>query len=100
MAGRPFRVGRFAHTLRVRLMREHLGVDVDRLYTKDLLSKNSPDLASDIGRQDCNVDHTKYQPSGHVRPRDPFRVSERVRAEIRSRRNPGKQLSWCTRPSR
>ena len=29
MAGRPYKVGRFAHTLRVRLMREHLGVDTD-----------------------------------------------------------------------
>jgi phospholipase D1/2 len=31
MAGRPFRVGRFPHTLRVRLMREHLGLDVDEI---------------------------------------------------------------------
>lgn len=31
MAGKPFKVGRFAHTLRVRLMREHLGVDVDEI---------------------------------------------------------------------
>ncbi|KAH6912810.1 hypothetical protein BKA70DRAFT_1370288 [Coprinopsis sp. MPI-PUGE-AT-0042] len=31
MAGKPFQVGRFAHTLRVRLMREHLGIDVDNL---------------------------------------------------------------------
>jgi phospholipase D1/2 len=31
MAGRPFKVGRFAHTLRVRLMQEHLGIDVDSL---------------------------------------------------------------------
>lgn len=29
MAGAPYDVGRFPHTLRVRLMREHLGVDVD-----------------------------------------------------------------------
>lgn len=29
MAGEPFEVGRFAHTLRIRLMREHLGVNVD-----------------------------------------------------------------------
>jgi phospholipase D1/2 len=36
MAGEPFRVGRFAHTLRVRLMREHLGVDVDALYEEDI----------------------------------------------------------------
>ena len=38
MAGKPFKVGRFAHTLRVRLMREHLGVDVDALYEEDLMS--------------------------------------------------------------
>ncbi|KAG8790634.1 Phospholipase D1, partial [Serendipita sp. 399] len=36
MAGKPFKVGRFAHTLRVRLMREHLGVDVDSLYEEDV----------------------------------------------------------------
>lgn len=29
MAGEPYKVGRFAHTLRMRLMREHLGIDVD-----------------------------------------------------------------------
>ncbi|KAI1794831.1 phospholipase D [Ganoderma leucocontextum] len=38
MAGQPFKVGRFAHTLRVRLMREHLGVDVDALYEEDLMA--------------------------------------------------------------
>lgn len=31
MGGEPFKVGRFAHTLRVRLMKEHLGLDVDEL---------------------------------------------------------------------
>lgn len=31
MAGGPYRVGRFPHTLRVRLMREHLGLDVDEI---------------------------------------------------------------------
>lgn len=41
MAGSPFKVGRFAHTLRVRLMREHLGVDVDALDEEDLMS-NEP----------------------------------------------------------
>lgn len=38
MAGRPFNVGRFAHTLRVRLMREHLGVDVDAMEEDDLMA--------------------------------------------------------------
>lgn len=35
MAGRPFKVGRFAHSLRVRLMQEHVGVDVDALSEED-----------------------------------------------------------------
>ena len=32
MAGKPYLVGEFAHTLRMRLMREHLGIDVDEYY--------------------------------------------------------------------
>ncbi|TFY72827.1 hypothetical protein EVG20_g164 [Dentipellis fragilis] len=39
MAGKPFKVGRFAHTLRVRLMREHIGIDVDALDEEDLLKQ-------------------------------------------------------------
>ena len=39
MAGKPFKVGRFAHTLRVRLMREHLGIDVDALDEDDLMAR-------------------------------------------------------------
>ncbi|KAI1358289.1 phospholipase D [Xylaria arbuscula] len=35
MAGEPYRVGRFAHTLRMRLMREHLGLDVDAITEED-----------------------------------------------------------------
>ncbi|KAJ7505449.1 phospholipase D [Mycena galericulata] len=40
MAGKPFQVGRFAHTLRVRLMREHLGVDVDSMDEDHLMTRN------------------------------------------------------------
>lgn len=35
MDGEPYLVGRFAHTLRMRLMREHLGVDVDAVLEED-----------------------------------------------------------------
>lgn len=35
MAGQPYKVGRFAHTMRIRLMREHLGVDVDALEQEE-----------------------------------------------------------------
>ena len=31
MCGKPYLVGRFPHTLRMRLMREHLGIDVDEI---------------------------------------------------------------------
>lgn len=38
MAGKSFKVGRFAHTLRMRLMREHLGIDVDALDEEDIMA--------------------------------------------------------------
>lgn len=37
MAGKPFKVGRYAHTLRMRLMREHVGVDVDAIEEDELM---------------------------------------------------------------
>ena len=36
MNGEPYLVGRFAHTLRMRLMREHLGIDVDEILEEGL----------------------------------------------------------------
>ena len=36
MNGEPYLVGRFAHTLRMRLMREHLGIDVDEVMEDEL----------------------------------------------------------------
>lgn len=35
MGGKPYDVGTFPHTLRMRLMREHLGIDVDEIYHKE-----------------------------------------------------------------
>ncbi|KAI5811737.1 hypothetical protein DFH27DRAFT_42727 [Peziza echinospora] len=35
MAGQPYRVGKFAHSLRLRLMREHLGMDVDEIMAEE-----------------------------------------------------------------
>ena len=32
MGGQPYEVGEFPHTLRMRLMREHLGIDIDEYY--------------------------------------------------------------------
>ncbi|KAL4919111.1 hypothetical protein BDW62DRAFT_49049 [Aspergillus aurantiobrunneus] len=39
MNGRPYLVGRFPHTLRMRLMREHLGIDVDDLMEHSLATE-------------------------------------------------------------
>ncbi|SPN97465.1 related to phospholipase D [Cephalotrichum gorgonifer] len=35
MGGKPYQVARFAHTLRMRLMREHLGLDVDEIEAEE-----------------------------------------------------------------
>ncbi|ORY83887.1 hypothetical protein BCR37DRAFT_366860 [Protomyces lactucae-debilis] len=35
MGGKPYKVGRFSHTLRMRLMREHLGVNVDEIEQQE-----------------------------------------------------------------
>jgi phospholipase D1/2 len=58
MAGKPFKVGRFAHTLRVRLMREHAGVDVDALEEDDLMA------------------HSPTQPAHEQEPWDPEKEQE------------------------
>ncbi|KAK9464553.1 hypothetical protein V1512DRAFT_212936 [Lipomyces arxii] len=48
MGGKPFMVGRLPHTLRVRLMREHLGIDVDALEDTERDSNgNSPEGESE-----------------------------------------------------
>ncbi|KAL1839960.1 hypothetical protein VTJ49DRAFT_965 [Mycothermus thermophilus] len=39
MGGKPYQVGRFAHTLRLRLMREHLGLDVDEILEEERLAE-------------------------------------------------------------
>lgn len=59
MAGKPYKVSKFAHTLRVRLMREHLGIDVDdileeeqsEVYQSDLSRPSSADTNSTIEQQ-------------------------------------------------
>lgn len=70
MGGKPFKVGRFAHTLRVRLMREHLGVDVDAMYEDDLMAFEpakpiheqdewDPDAEQQYGKEDDEVTHLR-----------------------------------------
>lgn len=63
MAGEPYKVGKFPHTLRVRLMREHLGVDVDAIFEEEWESRRS-----DV---DSNGFHTESSsPSSPTNDRD------------------------------
>ena len=41
MSGEPYQVGRFTHALRMRLMREHLGIDVDEVGEDELSEDRS-----------------------------------------------------------
>jgi phospholipase D1/2 len=59
MAGKPFKVGRFAHTLRVRLMREHVGIDVDAMDDPDLLARKPQQDANEIDPWDPDAEQAK-----------------------------------------
>lgn len=63
MAGKPFKAGRFAHTLRVRLMREHLGVDVDALFEEDLIMNGCSMAESHKETRSPNADKTHERES-------------------------------------
>ncbi|GAB1316250.1 Phospholipase D1 [Madurella fahalii] len=78
MAGRPYRVGRFAHTLRLRLMREHLGLDVDEILEEE--RQNDLDRAEEFkaemdriyGDDDSDLspvaESSRRRKSSHVEP--------------------------------
>ncbi|KAK4057861.1 Phospholipase D1 [Microbotryomycetes sp. JL221] len=75
MAGQPYKVSRFAHTMRIRLMREHLGVDVDELELQDSAEDERPDEKKrDVARQQRNGDiwdpDHEQQPHGEGKHRD------------------------------
>ncbi|KAI1767329.1 phospholipase D [Hypoxylon sp. FL1150] len=48
MAGERYRVGRFAHTLRMRLMREHLGLDVDEITEEERQAELSAEAQFEV----------------------------------------------------
>ncbi|KAF1983317.1 phospholipase D [Aulographum hederae CBS 113979] len=61
MAGEPYRVSKFAHTLRMRLMREHLGIDVDEIAERE--------RAADDEFDGNSVSGTSIQPDKEVEER-------------------------------
>ena len=69
MAGKPFKVGRFAHSLRVRLMREHLGVDVDSMHEEDLMAAKPQKPFSDQKTWNSNQEEKGNPGFTHVKPK-------------------------------
>ncbi|KAG6897546.1 hypothetical protein C0992_000329 [Termitomyces sp. T32_za158] len=69
MAGKSFKVGRFAHTLRVRLMREHLGVNVDALDEEDLMTKEpvQPEYAENAWDPDTEQVYGREKGVTHIK---------------------------------
>ncbi|KAI5310412.1 Phospholipase D1 [Ascosphaera atra] len=59
MDGKPYLVGRFPHTLRMRLMREHIGVDVDEV------------LEEEMAEAEANIDAGLDRRSQHSQPKSP-----------------------------
>lgn len=59
MAGLPFQVGRFAHTMRVHLMQEHLGVDTDALA-----ARGGPQVAKATGTSAPIYNEEPWDPEG------------------------------------
>ncbi|KAJ9624916.1 Phospholipase D1 [Taxawa tesnikishii (nom. ined.)] len=48
MGGEPFDVGTFPHTLRMRLMREHLGIDVDEIYRREHIAQYEESIDNEM----------------------------------------------------
>lgn len=64
MAGKSFKVGRFAHTLRIRLMREHVGIDTDAMYEEDLMATHAKEKPEDIKTWDPDHEQVRGKTEG------------------------------------
>ncbi|KAK9480928.1 hypothetical protein V1514DRAFT_274630 [Lipomyces japonicus] len=65
MGGEPYMVGRFAHTLRVRLMREHLGIDVDALEDIERRADDNDDVKFDLNNKNIWQALQRFQDLKH-----------------------------------
>ncbi|KAK4503636.1 hypothetical protein PRZ48_004551 [Zasmidium cellare] len=50
MGGKPYSVGEFPHSLRKRLMREHLGIDVDAIYRREQMAAEREEQDAEMER--------------------------------------------------
>jgi len=67
MAGEPYHVGKFAHTLRMRLMREHLGLDVDAITEEDRGCSAAMEFENDMDQMyDDRYEHPMAESSAQA----------------------------------
>ncbi|KAL9054275.1 MAG: hypothetical protein Q9162_004233 [Coniocarpon cinnabarinum] len=105
MAGQPYKVSKFAHSLRMRLMREHLGLDVDGIRTGEVEGWSTSDAVHKLGQtlsqgrhaenlfsaesrsryldqpQESNAESFSQSSSGVGTPTSDTRDSSKVRSE-------------------
>ncbi|POY74084.1 hypothetical protein BMF94_2896 [Rhodotorula taiwanensis] len=84
MGGLPYQVGRFAHTMRIRLMREHLGVNVDELEAEEGKEELDAREASEMKHRDEEWDPDHEQRHGATEGVKGGRTSRFIRSVIGS----------------
>lgn len=85
MNGKPFLVGRFPHTLRMRLMREHLGIDVDELMEEEREQEVSHHGGSDTSRRTSNAESRPDSRGGKEIARTSGKSQSRYSEEVIAR---------------
>ncbi|KPV77397.1 uncharacterized protein RHOBADRAFT_23904 [Rhodotorula graminis WP1] len=84
MAGKPYKVGRFAHTMRVRLMREHLGIDVDEIESAEGREELEAREADHIQHRDEEWDPDSEQSHGTNRGAKAGKTDRFIRSALGS----------------
>jgi len=82
MNGKPYQVGRFPHTLRMRLMREHLGLDVDKIM-EDAQVTEAEHRKSELAAQGYAFEDWSNPMSATISPLD--RRAPEIREELLQR---------------
>lgn len=65
MAGKPWKAAKFAHSLRMRLMREHLGVDIDKFEIIERFMNSLDATAERIIREQSKARADSNRPRSH-----------------------------------
>ena len=98
MGGEPFEVGEFPHTLRKRLMREHLGIDVDAVYRRDQAAREREEQNAEMARiyREENGNAGDYFSAAPTTPRVVAPLTQR-NLEVSSAGNTSTGLAGTTR---